>query len=215
MPGFKQIPQTYLFHKLLGYWGNMVKNYDDECRDDDFFAVVRNCFDHGKAEKLIEEAVGSIDLKALPNHLKSVNAHRRHGRKCLPEADWQALVLEEVGIFTAPKRKDDDEKKSKNTSENAEDANAQQSAEQQPQKPAYTRVELPRQEVDMTGLANSKGEGVPPNILKRLMNIINGNLSPHIINNLNVEAETRAIVETLKPQFRGMKLFLYVAWLLS
>ena len=104
--------------------------------------------------------------------------------------------------YDNPWRKDDDEKKSKNTSENAEDANAQQSAEQQPQKPAYTRVELPRQEVDMTGLANSKGEGVPPNILKRLMNIINGNLSPHIINNLNVEAETRAIVETLKPQFR-------------
>lgn len=104
--------------------------------------------------------------------------------------------------YDNPWRKDDDEKKSKNTSENAEDANAQQAAEQQPPKPAYTRVELPRQEVDMTGLANSKGEGVPPNILKRLMNIINGNLSPHIINNLNVEAETRAIVETLKPQFR-------------
>ncbi len=104
--------------------------------------------------------------------------------------------------YDNPWRKDDDEKKSKNTSENAENANAQQAAEQQPPKPAYTRVELPRQEVDMTGLANSKGEGVPPNILKRLMNIINGNLSPHIINNLNVEAETRAIVETLKPQFR-------------
>ena len=104
--------------------------------------------------------------------------------------------------YDNPWRKDDDEKKAKsNGDDNGE--NRDDKAQGQPQvKPAYTRVELPRQEVDMTGLATSKGDGVPENILKRLMNIINGNLSPHILNNLNVEAETRAIVESLRPQFR-------------
>ena len=47
---------------------------------------------------------------------------------------------------------------------------------------------------------DDKAQGQPQ--VKRLMNIINGNLSPHILNNLNVEAETRAIVESLRPQFR-------------
>lgn len=104
--------------------------------------------------------------------------------------------------YDNPWRKDEDEKKSK-TSADSDNKNDDDNAQGQPQpKPAYTRVELPRQEVDMTGLATSKEEGVPENILKRLMNIINGNLSPHILNNLNVEAETRAIVESLRPQFR-------------
>ena len=102
--------------------------------------------------------------------------------------------------YDNPWRKDDDEKKSRSN-----DDNASQQSESQPHScvgPTYTRVELPRQEVDMSGLANSKSDGVPENILKRLMNIINGNLSPHILNNLNVDAETRAIVESLRPQFR-------------
>lgn len=101
--------------------------------------------------------------------------------------------------YDNPWRKDDDEKRTKST--DSENQNSGDNGQQQP-KPAYTRVELPRQEVDMTGLATSKEDGVPENILKRLMNIINGNLSPHILNNLNVEAETRAIVDSLRPQFR-------------
>ena len=103
--------------------------------------------------------------------------------------------------YDNPWRKDEDEKKPKST--DGDNKNDDDKAQGQPQpKPAYTRVELPRQEVDVTGLAVSKEDGVPENILKRLMNIINGNLSPHILNNLNVEAETRAIVESLRPQFR-------------
>ena len=54
----------------------------------------------------------------------------------------------------------------------------------------------------MTGLATTKNDGVPENILNRLVNIINGNLSPHILNHLDVEAEKRSIVDSLKPQFR-------------
>lgn len=103
--------------------------------------------------------------------------------------------------YDNPWRKDEDDKKSKSSNDPNENREANAQGQQQP-KPSYTRVELPQQEVDMTGLAATKEDGVPENILKRLMNIINGNLSPHIINNLNVEAETKAIVESLKPQFR-------------
>ncbi len=56
MAKFKQVPQTFTYSKLLEYWGNMVKNFDEPCRDDDFFDVARNCFDHDKAVELIEAA---------------------------------------------------------------------------------------------------------------------------------------------------------------
>ena len=96
-----------------------------------------------------------------------------------------------------------DDKKKQNSGDSTSTGSTQESQQgTQEVKPAYTRVELPRQEVDMTGLANAKNDGVPENILKRLMNIINGNLSPHILNHLNVEAETHSIVESLRPQFR-------------
>ena len=42
MAKFKQTPQTFLYKNLLKYWGNMVENFTDDCRDDDFFDVVRN-----------------------------------------------------------------------------------------------------------------------------------------------------------------------------
>ena len=54
----------------------------------------------------------------------------------------------------------------------------------------------------MSGLAAANNDVIPENVLKRIMMIINGNLPPQILNNLNVEAETQAIIETLKPQFR-------------
>ena len=62
MAKFKNVPQVFLFRKLLKYWGNMVKNYDEDCRDDDFFDIVRNCFDHGKAVELIETAYSKYEL---------------------------------------------------------------------------------------------------------------------------------------------------------
>ena len=70
MAGFKQIPQNFLFHKLLNYWGNMVCNYHDDCRDDDFFDVVRNCFDHDKAVELIEAAFSPSEITVM-THSKS------------------------------------------------------------------------------------------------------------------------------------------------
>lgn len=103
--------------------------------------------------------------------------------------------------YDNPWRKDEEEKKPRNA-QKRENGNDEETAQETVEKPVYTRVELPRQQVDMSGLAASKDIGVPENILKRIMMIINGNLPTQILNNLNVEAETQAIVETLRPQFR-------------
>ena len=67
MAKFKNIQQNYMFHKLLEYWGNMVKNYDGDCRDNDFFDVVRNCFDHDRAVELIELAYADDEIEAMKN----------------------------------------------------------------------------------------------------------------------------------------------------
>ena len=65
MARFKQVPQNFLFRKLLYFWGNMVRNYSDDCRDDDFFDVVRNCFDHDRAVELIELAYTPAELEKM------------------------------------------------------------------------------------------------------------------------------------------------------
>lgn len=67
MAKFKNVPQLFLFHKLLEYWGNMVKNYDGECRDDDFFDIVRGNFDHDRAVELIEAAYTEQELEEICN----------------------------------------------------------------------------------------------------------------------------------------------------
>ena len=67
MAKFKRVPQTFLFQKLLKYWGNMTRNYDGDCRDDDFFDIVRNCFDHDKAVELIELAYSEEELEDMKN----------------------------------------------------------------------------------------------------------------------------------------------------
>ena len=72
MAKFKQILQTFLYKKLLKYWGNMVENFTDDCRDDDFFDVVRNCFDHDKAVELIEAAYTPAELEVM-RHAKFRN----------------------------------------------------------------------------------------------------------------------------------------------
>lgn len=54
-----------MFNKLLTFFGNMVANYRDEVRDDDFFDVVRNCFDHDKAVELIEAAYTEDEIEQM------------------------------------------------------------------------------------------------------------------------------------------------------
>ena len=65
MAKFKQVPQSFMFRKLVKYSRNMVKNFDSDCRDNDFFDVVRNCFDHDKAVELIEAAYSAKELEEM------------------------------------------------------------------------------------------------------------------------------------------------------
>ena len=65
MAKFKQVPQTFLFRKLMEYWGNVVQNFRDDCRDDDFFDIIRNCFDHNRAVELIEAAYTPQELEEM------------------------------------------------------------------------------------------------------------------------------------------------------
>ena len=69
MGKFKPIPQNYLFHKLLQYWGNIVENFNGMCFDNDFFDVMRNCFDHEKAVELIEAAYTPKEMASLTNEM--------------------------------------------------------------------------------------------------------------------------------------------------
>ncbi len=65
MAKFKQIHQRFLFLKLLQFWGNVVKNYTGDCRDEDFFAVTSHFFDHDKAVELIEAAYTPFEIQEL------------------------------------------------------------------------------------------------------------------------------------------------------
>ena len=73
MGKFKQIPQNFLFRRLLKYWGNMVRNYQSDCRDDDFFDIVRNCFDHDRAVELIELAYTPAELEEMKSSRSRCN----------------------------------------------------------------------------------------------------------------------------------------------
>ncbi len=65
MAKFKQIPQTFLLRKIVGFFRNLVKNYDGPCRDSDMFTIVRNAFDHARAVELIEAAYSQDELKQM------------------------------------------------------------------------------------------------------------------------------------------------------
>ena len=65
MARFRQIPQNFLFHKLVKFWRNTVKNYRDGCNTSDFFDVVNNCFDHDRGVELIEAAYTCIELEGM------------------------------------------------------------------------------------------------------------------------------------------------------
>ena len=67
MARFTQVPQNFLFRKLLEYWGNMVRNYGENCRDDDFFAVANINFDHDQAVELIQVAYTANELEEMKN----------------------------------------------------------------------------------------------------------------------------------------------------
>lgn len=64
MAKFKTVPQSYLLRRLLGFWCNMVKNYNGRCRDNDFFEIIENGLEHDKVVELIKTAYPSDVLDA-------------------------------------------------------------------------------------------------------------------------------------------------------
>lgn len=71
MARYKHIEQTFMFRRLLEFWGNMVENCDDDCRDHDFFEVADRCFDKGKSIDLIKTAYTREELDSISNGVGS------------------------------------------------------------------------------------------------------------------------------------------------
>ena len=67
MAGYKQVEQTFMLRKILESWGNMVENFDDDCRDRDFFEVADRCFDRKKSMDLIRTAYTKNELDSISN----------------------------------------------------------------------------------------------------------------------------------------------------
>ena len=62
MAKFKQVAQTFLFRKLVGFWGNMVKNYRDDIPHSNFFDILLCNFDHDEGIALIESTYAPEEL---------------------------------------------------------------------------------------------------------------------------------------------------------
>ena len=67
MARFRQVPQKFVFDKLMAFWLNMVRNYREEIRDNDFFDIICTCCDHDKAVELIEAAYTAGELEEMAN----------------------------------------------------------------------------------------------------------------------------------------------------
>lgn len=65
MAKFKQVPQAFIFKTLIKFWRNMVKNYNEDVYEDDFFDIVANSFNHDKAIELIEAAYTEKELHSM------------------------------------------------------------------------------------------------------------------------------------------------------
>ena len=71
MAKFKQVPQSFLFEKLVRFWGNMVKNYQGIVCEDNFFRVLNRHFEHAKAVKLIEAAYTPEEIKKMSENINN------------------------------------------------------------------------------------------------------------------------------------------------
>ena len=67
MAKYTEKKETFVFRKVLDFFGNMVQNYDGMCADDDFFDVLDANFDHDDAVELIMAAYTPQELKDMQN----------------------------------------------------------------------------------------------------------------------------------------------------
>jgi len=71
MAKFKNEPQDFILRKYIGFFSNVVKNYDEDCPTDDFFNIIRACFDHDKAVELIASAFDEAEILSMSKeHLR-------------------------------------------------------------------------------------------------------------------------------------------------
>ena len=70
MARFKQVPQHYLLGKLMEYWRNMVRNYNGDVRDSDFFEIIGNRCPHERALKLIKGVWTSAGARGVRSPLR-------------------------------------------------------------------------------------------------------------------------------------------------
>ena len=65
MARFKQVPHHYLLGKLMEYWRNIVRNYNGDVRDSDFFDIIGNRCPHERALKLIKGVYSRNELMEM------------------------------------------------------------------------------------------------------------------------------------------------------
>lgn len=67
MAKFSEKHETFIFRKSLEYWGKLVANCNDCCRDSDFFQIASDNFDHDRAVELIAAAYTVAELNEMEN----------------------------------------------------------------------------------------------------------------------------------------------------
>ena len=65
MARFKQVAQTFLNRELIEFWGNMVRNYNEDIQDNDFFMFIRDNFDHDAGIELIESVYAPEEVQVM------------------------------------------------------------------------------------------------------------------------------------------------------
>lgn len=68
MARFKQVQEYYLFRLAMKFWGNLVRNFDNDI-DDCFFDVVANNLCYQKGGEMIKAAYTDDELKAISARL--------------------------------------------------------------------------------------------------------------------------------------------------
>ena len=67
MARFKNIQKGFLMRNAIRFWGNVVRNYDKEINDEEFFNLVHYCMDRNAMVKMIQAFFSKKDLEKLAN----------------------------------------------------------------------------------------------------------------------------------------------------
>ena len=65
MAKYKYIPQKFIVKSMIEFWGNMIKNLDENIVDDDFFDPVENVIPHDELVFMIQTIFSDDELNAM------------------------------------------------------------------------------------------------------------------------------------------------------